>query len=249
MDPDVGAVMGHEDRQIAHDDNPSRAAGVAHALPLLEEEELRQLVHPHVPGQSRRPPRDGRRITRGDGRLPIRPGRLIVSGLDGHEEREIVQPTRVPAAEPIEAIAQGGGSRRLEAIEHARPERLAVCDDGGEIDVSVGKRRLAARLGGREPSLFDQRIEADEQRIARECGETLVRGIAVAGGTERQHLPEALAGRGEQIDELEGARAQIPDAEASGQGGRMQEHAARTGRRHVAITDEAWRPAPAFRVP
>ena len=25
----------------------------------------------------------------------------------------------------------------------------------------------------------------------------------------------------------------------------MQEHAARTGRRHVAITDEAWRPAPA----
>ena len=46
------------------------------------------------------------------------------------------------------------------------------------------------------PSL-DQRIEADEQRIARERGETLVRGIAVAGGTERQHLPEALAGRGE----------------------------------------------------
>jgi hypothetical protein len=83
--------------------------------------------------------------------------------------------------------------------------------------------------------LFDQLIEADEEGIARKRREALVWGITVAGGPERQHLPEALAGSGEQIDELERANAQISDAEASWQGRRVEEHAARTTKRHFAV--------------
>ena len=89
-------------------------------------------------------------------------------GLDRHEEREIVQPARVLAAEAIEAFARRGGSRRIEPIEHARPQRPAVGQHEREVDVAGGERLLAGCLRRREQPLLDQVIEADEQRVARE---------------------------------------------------------------------------------
>ena len=97
-----------------------------------------------------------------------------------------------------------------------------------EVDVPWRERRTGgADLGLGEQSVLDQPFEADQQRIAGKRGEALVRRVAVAGRSERQHLPEPLAGGGEQIDELEGARPEIADAEAARQRGRMEEHAAR----------------------
>ena len=100
-----------------------------------------------------------------------------------------------------------------------------------------GSRRRPGRSpGGRRrpapssrPSR-DQIVEADEQRVAREGREALIRRVAVAGGAERQHLPEALAGRGQRIDEVESAGAEVADAEAARQGRRVEEHAARAGK-------------------
>ena len=103
--PDVGAVVRDEDGQIAHDLDRSRAAGVAHALPLLEEQELRQLVQPDLSSAAGRPARERRWIALRDVGLPRRPGHLPVRLLDGHEQREVVQPARVRAAEAIEPIA------------------------------------------------------------------------------------------------------------------------------------------------
>jgi hypothetical protein len=50
-------------------------------------------------------------------------------------------------------------------------------------------------------------------------------GIALGGGTERQYLPDALAGSAEQIDELDALLpSQMPRA---GQGRGVEEHTAR----------------------
>ena len=89
-------------------------------------------------------------------------------------------------------------------------------DDAGEVDVA-GWEGLAVRLGLSEQAILDQPFEADEHRIARKRGKTLVRRVAVARRPERQHLPQALAGGREKLDELEGAGPEIPDAELTRQ--------------------------------
>ena len=43
MGPDVGAVLGDEDRDVAHDADAALAGLPPHVLPLLEEEELLEL--------------------------------------------------------------------------------------------------------------------------------------------------------------------------------------------------------------
>ena len=45
--------------------------------------------------------------------------------------------------------------------------------------------------------------------------------VAVACRTEGQHLPELLLGRGQPVDEVIGALAQVADAEPAGEGSRM----------------------------
>src|SRR5688572_8580583 len=109
--------------------------------------------------------------------------------LDGHEEREAVQPARVRSAEVVETIAHRRATRCLEAVEHSRPERPTVGDDGREVNVSWLEelRVTGLRLG--HQAVLDQTFEADEQGIARKSGKALIRGIAVASRSERQHLP------------------------------------------------------------
>ena len=114
-------------------------AGVSQPLPLFEEQKLRQLVLPDLPGAARRPPRDRRRIALRDVGFPRGPGDVVVRLLDGHEQREVVQPARVRPAEMVEAIAQDGTAARVEAIEHSRPERPTVGDHGGKVDRPGGE--------------------------------------------------------------------------------------------------------------
>ena len=138
-----------------------------HTLPLLEEQKLCQLVEPYLPGAARRPPRDRRWIAPRDIGFPCRPRSLTVSILARHEQREVVQPARFRAAEAIEAILHRAAAGGVEAIERSRPERPAMGDDAGEVDVAR-REGLAARLRLREQAILDQPFEADEHRIARE---------------------------------------------------------------------------------
>jgi hypothetical protein len=154
--------------------------------------------------------------------------------LDGHEQREVVQPARVRPAEIVEAIAQDGAADRVEAIEDSRPERLTMGDHGGKVDRPGGEDLLARHVCRGEQPVLEQPFEADQQRIPRKRRKALVRGIAVASRSERQHLPQTLAGGGEEIDKRERTGAEVTDAEASRQRCRMQEHATGTtgGLRH-----------------
>ena len=224
--PDVRAVVRDEDRQIAHDLDRSRAAGIAHALPLIEEQKLRQFVQPDLSSAMGRPARNRRWIALRDVGLPCRPGDVPLRLLDGHEQREVVQPTRLRVAEAVETIAHRHATRRFEAVEHSRPERPTVGDDSREVNVPWLEEVPVTGLRLGEQAVLDQPFETDQQGIACERGKALVWGVTVASRSERQHLPQSLAGGREQIDELESAGAEIADAEAARQRCRMEKHAA-----------------------
>src|SRR5215475_5698200 len=198
--------------------------GVAYAAPLLEEQVLHQLVLPDLPGAANGPAGNCRRIALRDVGFPARPGRLVLRLLHGHEEREVIEPARMIAAEAIEAIALLRPGGLLEPIQHLRPERAPMLNHGGEVDPSFGPGGTARCLV-REQPVLGQPFEADEQRIAGKRREALIRRIAVPGGAERQNLPDALPCRREPVDERESARSEIADVGASRQRRRMEEDA------------------------
>ncbi len=87
--------------------------------------------------------------------------------LQRHELRVGFQPAGLRRGEGVKF---GGGG---EALEGAAEQRLLVGNDAFEIH---GIFRKIARLHG---------VEADEQGIACEGGEELVRGFAIAGRADR----------------------------------------------------------------
>ena len=60
--------------------------------------------------------------------------------------------------------------------------------------------------------------------IAGEGGERGVGRAAVAGGVQRQNLPEALLGGGEEVDKGVCRRAEVADAAVGGQRGDVQQN-------------------------
>ena len=83
-----------------------------------------------------------------------------------------------------------------------------------------------------QQSPFQKRLQIDQQRIAGEGREALIRRIAVAGRPQGQHLPQRLPAGGQEIDELVRARPQIADAETARQRRGVQQDATCTGEHH-----------------
>ena len=83
---------------------------------------------------------------------------------------------------------------------------MAGCVPGAVDDASRGG----------DPAPVDQQFEADEQRVAGKGGDGGVGRVAVADGIERQHLPEALFGGGEEVGEGVGGGAEVADAALGG---------------------------------
>src|SRR5262249_1627867 len=115
--------------------------------------------------------------------------------------------------------------RRLGA-ERGEPCVTSLSPECGE----GGPQLLLAReitVRGLEQPLFQQAIDADEHRIAREGGLRAVRGITEPRWSYRQHLPAALAGVGEEIDETTRLWPNGPAFGRTGQAGRVKEPTAR----------------------
>ena len=89
-----------------------------------------------------------------------------------------------------------------------------------------------------EQALFLQAFKTEQHRVAGKSGETLVRGVAIPGGIQRQHLPQLLSGCGKEISEFVGARAEIADAETTGQRSKVQQDSTTTRDFH-AVTIHA----------
>src|SRR5207245_7049872 len=167
--------------------------------------------------------------TRADVGLPLRPGHVAVRFLDRDEQRVVVEPGRLLAAEGLEALHDLGLLRRA-AVRGLQPRQLEV-DHGAVVDVACGEVS-APHVPRAQQSLLDQEVEAHQQRVAGEGGEALVGRVAVAGGPQRQHLPELLLRGGQEVEEAEGLRSQLAEAEAAGQRRGMQKdpaHALREG--------------------
>ena len=79
----------------------------------------------------------------------------------------------------------------------------------------------------------DEPLGAYEQRVPRKRREALIRRIAVARGTERQDLPQALPALNQKIDERVCLVAEIADSEPSRQRSWMQKNAAPPGIDHL----------------
>src|SRR5450755_2950441 len=130
-------------------------------------------------------------------------------------------------------------TRELRALAVPEP-RLETPEGFAQTPLAIAKRRREARVAGAvEPSriqhfirleepAIDERLQAQEQRTAREGRRAVVRRRARAEWADRQHLPIALTCTGQKIHEKASLRSQIPDAVWTGQGSRVKEDPAAT---------------------
>ena len=113
-------------------------------------------------------------------------------GFERGKQRVVVEPRPLSIGERLEAVAEfrrrPPRERRGDLVEQARSR----ADDGAEVGVIVGEPRQRVEPGLVDEPCVAERVERDHQRVARECGERLVGGVAVASGAEGQHLPEPL---------------------------------------------------------
>ncbi len=221
--PDVGAVVGDEDRGVPDDPQPQAPGPTPQRRPLPEEHELPEhvavgQVGEPVPGRS-----EGVGVAPDQLGGPVgpRPSALVV--LDRHEQRVVVQPIRLGLPERsqflAEAEAGSGGEGVVRPVEHGQ----LPGDDGAVVDAALGERRPVLEVcGGQQPGL-GQQLGGDEVGVACERREALVRRVAVPGGTEGEHLPQRGTGRRQPVHPRVGFRAQVADPVRPGEAGRMQD--------------------------
>ena len=258
MGPDVGAVVGDEDRHVAHRCGCRARGSAPSARPLRARIELDELAGLRI---------SSRQIAR------------ACSRAAGSRRRELVAPTCSTGAgratpssamnsakSSSHAACAGRTPRRPRARRPApcsRSARTALRSSGRFQSItrrsrraSAGNSGASAQVAGVAGAALDQRVEADQQRIAGEGREALVGRVAVAGGAERQHLPEALAGVVQEVGEAMRFGAQLADAVGPGQRRRMQQDAAGSGKSHDGVRlflrwmeRVPWMPVPQARAP
>ena len=140
--------------------------------------------------------------------------------MEGHEESVIIQPMRMVCAEfPVIGV-------RTKAFVGA-PEKVDfVAGDGGKVDLVERKCPRRLKCPGAEEIILNEKIRADEQRIAGERRIALIGRVGPAWRIQRQHLPKRLAAAGQEIDEAPGFRTEITDAVRTGQRSWVQKNAA-----------------------
>src|SRR5579885_1945434 len=102
MSPDVGAVMGHVDGQIAHDANVFVTAVALERTPLIKEDELQELLRADLPRKLFASARKRRRFATNKLAVPLRPRDSSEFVFQHAEERVIRQPSLFGFFELIE---------------------------------------------------------------------------------------------------------------------------------------------------
>ena len=144
---------------------------------------------------------------------PIQPGFTAHLAFQSHEDGVIRQPGFVFLYKDFKSgignKAAAGNFQHLGALvvypAEIHPVGLLAPGNGGNF------------LLLQQP-LFHQGVQVDEIVVARAGGEGLVGGIPVAGGGQRQDLPVALTGGGQEIHKPVGAFSHGADAVGTGQG-------------------------------
>ena len=103
--PDVGAVLGHVDGQVAQDGDALLGGVVLEGLPLAEEEELYALPEGGLPGEAGGGGLHGGGLPPPQRLRPLVPGHAVVVVFQGHEEGVVVDPVPLLVEEPGQGLA------------------------------------------------------------------------------------------------------------------------------------------------
>ena len=122
-------------------------------------------------------------------------------------------------------IRSGAKLRQTPTSEsHARLQTTAASSDGkrdrSQPDSKCRAKYRAARIN---PSLVRKAFQTEQEGISGKSRSRRVGRISVAERTKRQNLPNALAGRREEIHEAIRSRTKIPHTAARGKRRRMEQ--------------------------
>ena len=207
--PYVGAVVRHEDRRIAEHPYAFCMRILAQGLPLTVETPLHEPTGVELSRQAAAGAGHRERLACSQS---VRPRRPTAAGLRGGErrvKRVVLQPARLLVAEPPVLHPCRGIRAAREPVGRKGEPLHAPGDDRRVVHPVGGGRRTVFDLGSRQPTTLMKIAKIDEQRMTCERRWTHVRGVAGAGGAERQHLPQPLARRGQPVDELIRACAEV----------------------------------------
>ena len=212
--PDVGRVVRDVDGEVAHQRDAAIGASLLQGLELAEEVVLLDLEVRDRGGELAPPLVERVGVARRRTLFPRGPEHAAVRLLQRHEQRVVGEPIGVDLDEVVEAVVG------LEPREGGFEERELVGNDPLEVDAV--RRKITAATPR----------HVDHERVAGEGREALVRRVAVAGGAEREHLPDLHSRLGEEIEKAVRFRTQFTDAVGAGKRGRVKENACRAGKGH-----------------
>jgi hypothetical protein len=155
---------------------------------------------------------DGIRITLGNVGRPSGPGDLSVRLFAGHEQREVIEPVGIVLAEFLEMAALHCLGRLEEFLGGTLQEWKFESNRAAVVDSVIGHCASSVEINLAQESLFDQRIEVDEQGIAGAGREALEWGVPVTGRIQRQYLPQLVTGSAEKIQEAISFRTEVANA-------------------------------------
>jgi len=112
------------------------------------------------------------RVTPGELPFPADPGRAAVPVLEGEEERQVLEPGRLPPAEGRQRSLLGSRGALREALRGPAQERRL---EAGDTRVLDGRRcegrgavpRRARQILLREPALVPEVLQRDQERPAK----------------------------------------------------------------------------------
>src|SRR5216684_1945304 len=159
----------------------------------------------------------------------------MVRVFAGHEERVVIEPRTGIFTKAVEGRTVGTGTVGKENLRRPAQGRHPEFDHRSILDRVFGKRRRLSQVGRPEQTLIVQALKTEQQRVASKSGEARVRRIAIAGGVQRQHLPQLLSGGNEEICEFVGAGAEISDAEGTRKRSEVEQNST-TSRKFHSVT-------------
>ncbi len=212
--PDVGTVERHVDGDVTDDVHAVLVRVVAQFLPLAVEQVLHHAPELDLGLMAAAHALELAEVADAQELRPLIPGRAVVQVLERHEERVVIQPAGVLAAEDRIARIRSG----KEALRRQVQDGIALLVEHAVVDVvGVALPVDVLVLAGLEQALLAELVEVDEVRVAGIGREGLVRGVAVARGSHGEDLPVCLARRLKEVDEVPGRLPHAPDSVARGQ--------------------------------
>ena len=223
--PDVRTVPAGEDRNISNDGDAFFIGIFLQIVPLAVKQELDEPIVIHFMFQNRAPFFPLRSIRILQAVFPFIPWKPFVKLFSGHKQTVIRQPEFVAVTEGVVFFQKVFVCRMAETGIGLFQQSGLVCKDFFILHMVRVKCRNIGQVFGSQKLLLFQKLRADKERLTGKHGKTLVRRVSDRGRSQRQHLPQMLAGHGEKIDEIISSLPHVADAVGRREGSGMNKDA------------------------